>query len=101
MVACVEDGVAEAAHFVLPDEMHARQATDGLTGGEGFGFVFRGEFVFEFTVRREVLLDGALTSPDDDEDVGDAAGDCFLDDVLNHRFVHDGQHFLGHGFADW
>jgi len=43
----------------------------------------------------EVIFDGVLALASDNDDVFDAGGDAFFNDVLNLRLVHKRPHFLG------
>lgn len=52
----------------------------------------------EFIRDVEVILHGRLRATRDDDDVLDAGCDCFLDRVLNDRFVDHAEHFLRHRF---
>ena len=47
----------------------------------------------------EVVLDGVLAPPGDDEDVGDAGPDRLLDDVLDGRLVDEREHLLRLGLG--
>ena len=53
------------------------------------------EEVLELEVAVEVLLDCTLRPAGDDQDVGEAGADSFLDDVLDRGPVDDRQHLLG------
>ena len=44
-----------------------------------------------------MILDGALRMAGNDQNLLDAAGFDFFDNVLDGGFIHDGKHFLGHG----
>ena len=48
----------------------------------------------------KMLLDGPLGARNDDQDVRDAGGGGFFDDVLNDRLVHQREHLFGHRFGD-
>ncbi len=89
------DGIAEAAHFALPDEVdigHFGDLADGLELGCFAAFF---ELGFEFEAAVEVFFNGTFAASDDDDDVGNAGLYGFGDDVLDDRGVDDGQHFLG------
>src|SRR5262245_23050225 len=47
----------------------------------------------------EVIFDRGLAATGDEDEVLDAGGARLLDGVLDQRFVHDRQHFLGHGLG--
>ena len=47
----------------------------------------------------EVVLDGVLAAPGDEDDVVDARGDRFLDAVLDDRLVDEREHLLGLGLG--
>jgi hypothetical protein len=57
-----------------------------------------GQERFQLRIEVEVVLDGALAPPGDDQDVVDPAGHRLLDDELQDGGVHDREHLLGHGF---
>ena len=46
-----------------------------------------------------MVLDGALATAGDDQDLGDAGLDGLFHNILDHRFVHDGEHFFGDGLG--
>ena len=56
-----------------------------------------------FQLRREVevILDGVLVPPGDEDHVLDARRDALLDRILDQRLVHHRQHFLGNGLRRW
>ena len=47
----------------------------------------------------EVILQRILVTSGDHQHVGEARRHGLLHDVLDGRFVHDGQHFLRHGLG--
>src|SRR6185369_3839964 len=54
------------------------------------------EEVFEFETHIEVVFDGALAAPGDDNDVLDAGVLRFLDAVLDQGLIDERQHLLRH-----
>ena len=58
-----------------------------------------GEGVLQLERVVEVILDGRLAAPGDEDEILDAGGPGFVDGVLHQRLVHHGQHFLWHGFG--
>ena len=72
VVAGVEDGIAKAAHFGLPDVVDAGEIVEGSEGIEFLEAAFEFEFGFEFRGGMEVFFEGALGAADDDEDVLDS-----------------------------
>ena len=90
-------GVAEAERRLLAGE--ARLAGFGQVAGEQVELALlaaRGERILEFELAVEMILDHALVAPRDEDHVLDAGGAGFVDDVLDHRPVDDGQHLLRH-----
>ena len=59
----------------------------------------RPRVVLQLVGHVEMVLDGLLAAPGDQDDVLDAGVDGFLHHVLDHRLVHQGQHFLGLGLG--
>ena len=57
------------------------------------------QLFFQLRAAVEVILDDALVAAQNDEDIGDAGTHSFFHQILNGRLVHNGQHFLGHGFG--
>ncbi len=53
----------------------------------------------QFSRHVEMVLDGVFAAPGDQGGVGDAGGDGLLHHVLNHRLIHQRQHFLGLGLG--
>lgn len=100
MVACVQDGVAETAHAGLPDIMNSRHALHLAQHLYLLDAALHLQFGLQFVDRMKVLLDGALGTADDDQDVRDAGLHGLLHDILDDRLVHDRQHLLGHGLGD-
>ena len=46
-----------------------------------------------------MILDGILAAARDDDDVLDAGSNGLFDDILDHGFVHQGEHLLGLGLG--
>ncbi len=51
---------------------------------------------FQFIGMVEMILDHLLAAPGDEHELLDAGFAGLFDRVLDHRLVHDRQHFLGH-----
>ena len=47
----------------------------------------------------EVIIHGRFGTVGHDEDIFDPGSHGFLDDVLNDRLVHHGEHLFGHGLG--
>ena len=52
------------------------------------------QFMFQRRCRVEMILNGALPVSADDENVLNTARERFLDDILDGRLVHDGEHLF-------
>ena len=87
--------VAEPERVALADVVDVGEVVDLLHLGEEVELLRLLEVVLELEVAVEVVFDGALAPPGDDEDVGEARGDRLFDDVLDRRLVDDRQHLLG------
>ena len=57
------------------------------------------QLVLEAVLMVEVVLDGALAAAVDEDHLLDPGGNGLLHRVLDQRFVHHRQHFLGHGLG--
>ena len=57
------------------------------------------QMLFQFRGAVEMVLDGPFGMAGDNQDLFDAALEDFFHNVLDGGFVHNGQHFLGHGFG--
>ncbi len=57
------------------------------------------EHLFQFVTHIEVVFNGLLAAPSDDDDLVASGGNRLLDAVLNDGFVHQRQHFLGLGLG--
>jgi hypothetical protein len=66
---------------------------------EVFRFAARCERRFELELIIEVILDHALVAAGDENEMLDAGGSRFVDDMLQNRPVDDRQHFLRNGFG--
>ncbi len=94
-----EHGVAQALRVALADEVDV---------GERAGFHHAGEFavvalllqrVLELGDAVEMIGEGVLVPPDDDEDVVDSGSDGFFHDVLDRGLVDHREHLLRHGLG--
>ena len=91
---CHQHGVAEAQRFLLPRVAEVHHAADFAHQFRQIGFAFPFQETFQFRRRIEVVFDGVLSPAGHDNDVVNAGGDAFLDDVLDQRLVDHRQHFF-------
>ena len=82
----------DARHIRGQDILHQRQQQI---------LALAGEFGFEFRRRIKMVFDRALVPARDEDEIGDACGDGFLNGILDEGFVDHRQHFLGHGLGGW
>jgi len=97
-VAGDEDGVAVAAALLLVDDGEG-DAGESLEGVEEVALAGAGEEILEVRLGGEVLFDGAFGGVGDEDDVVEAGGEGFLDDVLDDGAVEDGEHFFWDDFG--
>ena len=90
-----EHRVAEAERLALADVREINQIGDLPHFGELLPLAARLEKRFELDRHVEMILDGVLAAPRDQNDVVDAGGDGLFDAVLNDRLVDERQHLLG------
>ena len=62
------DGVTETEHLLLPDEVDVRKVRDATDDLEFADLALCLEFPLELAAAVEMLLNGALAAPDDDEE---------------------------------
>ena len=93
------DGVTEPLRFGLPDVVDVGQLGDVAHLGLLTLTSRLRQVELELERPVEVVLEGALAAPGDDQDVGDAGPDRLLDDVLDRRLVDEREHLLGLGFG--
>ena len=91
--------VAEALGFTLTHRENIGHVRDVLHHFE-FG-VFPLDFQIKFQLRHLVKMvdDDLFVAPGDDENVLNPRCHNFLNDILNGRFVHNGQNFLRYRFG--
>ena len=94
-----EDGVAEAERFFLANVGDVHHVGNLAHDLEQVGLAALFEHVLEFVADVEVVFDGLLAAPGDDDDLVAAGGHGLFDAVLNDRLVDERQHFLGLGFG--
>ena len=91
--------MTETERFLLTSVTHLHHVADAA---DHFGLIFF-SVLFEKALERrrrvEVIFDGVLAFTGNDDDVLDAGGDAFFRDILNLRFVDDGEHFLWLSFG--
>src|SRR5262249_52481829 len=97
--ARAQDGVAEAERLLLPDVTHRGQLRDRLDLNRLLHLPAVIQVLLELAGGIEVVLDRTLVPSRHDDDLAQAGGDRFLDDVLDRRFVDERQHLLGLGFG--
>ena len=93
------DGVTEPLRFGLADVVDVGQLGDVAHLGLLALTARLRQVELELERPIEVVFEGALPPPGDDEDVGDAGPDRLLDDVLDGRFVDEREHLLGLRFG--
>ena len=91
--------MTETERLALTHVGEINQIGDLPDFGQLFALAARLEIRFELHRHVEMILDGVLAAPGDQNDVVDARGDRFLDAVLNDRFVDERQHFFGLRFG--
>ena len=94
-----EDGVTEAERLLLSHVGDGGHLRYGLDLGQLVDLAAILEVVLELEGRVEVVLDGALVAPGDEDDLVEAGGDRLLHHVLDGGLVHEGQHLLGLGLG--
>ena len=94
-----EDGMPQSHRFGLADVTEIGQIRNVPHLVEHLAFAAALEIFFQFERTVEVVFDRAFASACDDDDVFDAGGDRFFDDVLNQRFVDQRQHLFGGCFG--
>ena len=94
-----QHGVAEPERLALPDVGQVDQVGDLLHLLQHLVLALRGQERFELGRDVEVILDGVLAAPGDENDVGDARGDGLLDAVLDDRPIDQREHLLRHGLG--
>ncbi len=86
---------APALWFRPPQKVDVGQIADGAHIAEQTVLPPAMSFSSSFWRAVEVILDGFLAPARDDEDVLDSSQSSFLNNILNNRLVHEGQHSLG------
>ena len=95
-LARAPDGVAEAERDLLPGEAgRARHGTLARQQRGGGRLAAALQRVLQLVSDIEVILDHPFAAPGDEDEVLDPRLARLVDDVLQHRRVHDGEHFLG------
>ena len=89
-----QHGVAVAQGLLLPHVDEVGQLGDALHLGQLLLLVLAPQPVGQLEGVVEVVLDGPLALAGDDDDLLYARGHRLLDDVLDDRLVHYGEHFL-------
>ena len=72
----------------------------GAIEGELVGLALAAEYLLELDLAVEVVLEGLLAPRGDDDDLVDARGEEFVDDVRDRGLRADGQELLGDGLGD-
>src|SRR3990167_2730048 len=68
---------------------------------ELFDFSSLLQMLFEFERMIEMIFNTSFVPSGDNDNVFYAGGNCFLNNILNDRFVEDWMHFFGLGFGCW
>ena len=84
--------------FFLADISNIDHVGDGADGGEHLFLALRFENMFQFEADIEVIFDGRLATPSDDNHVLNAGVQRLFNTVLDDRFIDQRQHFFGTGF---
>src|SRR5205085_1438910 len=93
-ISRLEDGVSEAERLTLADVRDAGELRDGARLPDQPLLAALAQHVLQFERDVEVVLDGGLTAPGDDDDRLDAGQNRLLDDVLDERLINERQHLL-------
>ena len=93
------DGVAEAERGLLADVVDLGHVGDVPDQLQLVLVALVGEQQLELDRAVEVVLDGLLAPPGDDQDVLDPGGDRLLDHVLDRGLVDQREHLLGLGLG--
>ena len=89
------DRVAEALRLLLAEEEHIRHVRDLADDPRVVRLAVQDQPLLEVGGVIEIVFDRAFAAVGDDQDLLDAGGDRFLDDVLDDGLVNQGQHLLG------
>jgi hypothetical protein len=99
-LAGAPDRMAETERLLLAGEARLAGLRQlALEFGELGGFAARFEGVLELELLVEMVLDDALVTAGDEDEVLDAGLAGLIDRVLDQRAVDDRQHFLRHGLG--
>ena len=90
-----EHGVAEPERLRLADVDAVDVLRDHVAHEmQQLALAPRFEFGFQFVGLIEMVFDGPLRAPGNEDHVGDSRRHSLLDRILDQGFVYDGQHFL-------
>ena len=84
-----------ANQVILPDESELAKARDGPHLLEIIGLAPSEQHVLQLVGHVEMIFDGLFASTGNQHKVFYARADGFFHNILDHGFVHQGQHFLG------
>ncbi len=90
-----QHGVAEPLRVALPHVVHGGQLAGLAYLGQAFAGLLGGQRLLQLVGPVEMVLDGDLAAPSDEQHVIQAGGDGLLHHVLDRRLVDDRQHSLG------
>ena len=89
--------MAEPRHHLLADERRLAGAELRLSHGRQDRVLLLGdEICLDLEGAVEIILDGALAPPGDEDHLLDPGGERLVDRVLDQRLVDDRQQLLGH-----
>ncbi len=80
-------------HF-LSDIVKICERVDSLNLFKQREFLIAMEVPLELEVPVKVIFERPFMSAGDEDDLMDSRGHRFFNDVLDHRFIHDRQHFF-------
>ena len=85
--------------FNLSDIMDVSQLMDMLNRLKQFGLVALSQCVFQTLGAVKVIFDHTFAAIGNDQNIRDACGYRFFNDILDRGFVYDRKHFFGHCFC--
>ncbi len=89
----------KSQRFFLPRIAEVHHIADGAHHFDLLGLSLALQKSLQLGRIVEMIFDGVLASPCNDNDVLDPRGHAFLDDILNQRLIDDGKHLFGLRFG--